>query len=301
MCKRCNTNPVFKLISGEQLCRSCYLRYFEKKVRKTLRVHKLVEDGDRIGVAISGGKDSLTVLDMLHRVYKDNPKITITCLLIDEGIKEYRDKSVEIAKEFCKSLGVDLKIVSYKSEFGFDLDEVVEGRRPCSVCGVLRRNLLNVHARKLGVNKLATGHNLDDEAQVILMNQFRKNISASARLGPMTGIKDHKDFVRRIKPLYFVTEKEVMTYAFLRGITDEFNECPYNPKSFRNQVREIINQFEEMYPGTKHSIVNSFLEILPILKAGAKQEGTIKECVKCGEPSSQDTCQKCFILDQVKP
>jgi tRNA-5-methyluridine54 2-sulfurtransferase len=300
MCKICNLKPVFKLDSGEQLCKSCFLRYFEKKVRKTLRVHKLINNGDRIGVAISGGKDSLTVLDLLHKIYKNNPSVELTGLLVDEGIKDYRDKSIVTAKSFCKDRGISLKIVSYNKEFGFDLDNVVEGKKPCSVCGVLRRNLLNKYARELGVNKLATGHNLDDEVQVILMNQFRKNISASARLGPITGIKDHELFVRRIKPLYLVSEKEVMIYAYLKGITDEFNECPYNKVSYRNQVRELINSFEDKFPGTKHSILNSFLEILPLLKSGSAKKGKINKCLHCSEPTSKDICQKCLVLDQIK-
>ena len=193
-----------------------------------------------------------------------------------------------------------MHIVSYKEKFGFDLDNVVKGRKPCSVCGVLRRNLLNKKAKELGVTKLATGHNLDDEAQSIMMNQFRNNIETSARLGPMTGIEEQEGFVRRIKPLYFITEKEVMTYAFLKNIVDEFNECPYNGESYRNQVREMLNGFEDKFPGTKHSIVASFLDTLPMLKEKYKGEGTIKKCKKCAEPCSQDVCQTCNVLEQLK-
>jgi len=300
MCQNCQKKPVFKLISGESLCKNCFLRYFEKKVRKTIRVHKLIDKKDEIAVAVSGGKDSLTVLDLLCNIYKENKNVRIKALLIDEGIDGYRDASVAHAKKFCKERNIPLEIHSYKKEFGFTLDSVVKGRKPCSVCGVLRRNLLNTHARAMGVKKLATGHNLDDEAQTIIMNQFRKNVEASARLGPLTGIEDHEGFVRRIKPLYFMSEKEIMTYAFLKGIVDDFNECPYNKESYRNQVREMLNQFEELYPGTKHSIVTSFMEVLPLLKQKEKGNGRIKQCQKCGEPSSQDVCQKCIVLQQIK-
>ncbi len=299
MCHACKTRPVFNLSSGEQLCKKCFIKYFEKKVRKTLRVYKLIDKKDEIAVAISGGKDSLTVMDILYNIYKDNKKIMIKALMIDEGIKGYRDECIAPTKKFCKERNIPLEIVSYKQEFGFTLDQVVKGRKPCSVCGVLRRNLLNIYARKLGVKKLATGHNLDDEAQTIIMNQFRKNIEASARLGPMNGIEDHESFVRRIKPLYFMSEKEIMTYAFIKGLTRDFNECPYNGESYRNQVREMLNNFEELYPGTKHSIVNSFMEILPVLQKKEKK-GKIKSCIQCKEPSSQDLCQKCVVLKQLK-
>ncbi|HIH15325.1 MAG TPA: TIGR00269 family protein [Nanoarchaeota archaeon] len=299
MCNNCPKNPVYKLHSGEQLCQNCFFKYFEKKVRKTIRVYKLVEKKDEIAVAVSGGKDSLTVLDILYNIYKENKKITLKALMIDEGIKGYRNECIAPTKKFCKERKIPLEIVSYKKEFSFDLDQVVKGRKPCSVCGVLRRSLLNSYAKKLQVKKLATGHNLDDEAQTIIMNQFRKNIGASARLGPMTGIEDHEAFVRRIKPLYFMSEKEIMTYAFLKGIVREFNECPYNKESYRNQVREMLNNFEELYPGTKHSIVSSFMEILPALQKQEKK-GKIKYCMKCKEPSSQDVCQKCAVLEQLK-
>ncbi len=300
MCTSCETKPVFKHHSGKQLCRSCFLKYFEKKVRKTIRTYGLIKNGDRVAVAVSGGKDSLTVLDLLASIYKGKRSIDIVAILVNEGIEGYRDQSMEHAKQFCEKRGVPLEIVSYKDKFGFNLDNVVQGRKPCSVCGVLRRNLLNKRARELHVTKLATGHNLDDESQSIMMNQFRRNTETSARLGPMTGIEDQEDFIRRIKPLYFHTEKEVMTYAYLKGIVDEFNECPYNKESYRNQVREMLNKFEEMYPGTKHAIVSSFLETLPLLKEKYKAQGTLKKCKRCGEPCSQDVCQTCVVLEQIK-
>lgn len=299
MCHACEKKPVYKLSSGEQLCQKHFLTYVERKVRKTLRVYKLIDKKDDIAVAVSGGKDSLTVLDLLSSIYKKNTHITIKALMIDEGIKGYREECIEPTKKFCKDRTIPLEIVSYKQAFGFDLDDVVKGRKPCSVCGVLRRNLLNTYAKKLQVRKLATGHNLDDEAQTIIMNQFRKNIDASARLGPITGSEDHAGFVRRIKPLYFLSEKEIMTYAYIKGLTRNFNECPYNKESYRNQVREMLNSFEELYPGTKHSIVSSFLEILPALQKQEKK-GKILLCKKCQEPSSQEICQKCKVLQELK-
>jgi tRNA-5-methyluridine54 2-sulfurtransferase len=300
MCNHCQTKPVFTLHSGEQLCKRCYLKYFEKKVRKTIRLHKLVNKDDKIGVAVSGGKDSLTVLELLHTIYKENQNITITAILIDEGIDGYRDKSRKTAEEFCKEREIPLHVLSYKDQFGFKLDNVVKGERPCSVCGVLRRNLLNKAARDLKLTKLATGHNLDDEAQCILMNQFRNNIEATARMGPVTGIQESIHFVRRIKPLYLVSEKEVMTFAYLKGIVDEFTECPYNTQSYRNQVREMLNSFEEKFPGTKQGLVKSFIEYLPELKEKYKKEGAKINLCACGEPTSKDKCQKCVVLENLK-
>lgn len=300
MCQTCTKKPVIALHSGEQLCKKCFIAYFDRKVRKTIRVHDLIDKGDTIAVAVSGGKDSLTLLDLLHAIFTNNKSVSLFALLINEGIVGYRDDCVEHTKKFCAERNIPLHIFSYEQEFGFALDTVVKGRKPCSVCGVLRRNLLNTKARDLGATKLATGHNLDDEAQSILMNQFRSNMETSARLGPLTGVKDREGFIRRIKPLYFMTEKEVMTYAFLKNITDDFRECPYNKDSYRNQVREMLNKFEDLYPGTKHSVVQSFMEILPALKEKYKGDVPIKSCKKCGEPTSRDLCQKCVVLDQIR-
>ena len=296
MCKNCQTKPVFKLISGEPLCKTCFIRYFEKKVKKTIRIYKLVDKEDHIGVAVSGGKDSLTVLSILNSIAENQRKLKLTAILIDEGIKGYRDESIKDAKAFCKDLKISLEIVSFKKEFGFVLDKVAGKGKPCSICGVLRRNLLNKKARELGVKKLATGHNLDDEAQSVIMNQFRRNIETSARLGPVTGILKDKGFIPRIKPLYLVTEKEVMTYAFLKNIANTFVECPYEQESYRSDVRDMLNNFEANYPGTKHSVITSFLEVLPLLKESYKKERKIGVCKSCKEPTSQETCQTCKIL-----
>ena len=132
------------------------------------------------------------------------------------------------------------------------------------------------------------------------MNYFRRNLETSARLGPITGIKNDKRFIKRIKPLYLMTEKEVATYAFLKGLTSEFLECPHSADSYRGDVMELLNNFEAKYPGTKHSIITSFLELLPLLKENFKGFTEIKSCKICGEPSSQEICQTCKIVEIIK-
>jgi len=298
-CNTCKTKPVIELINKDtKLCKKCFIRYFEKKVKKTIRNYNLIKSGDHIGVGVSGGKDSLTTLYLINEITKNNPKIKLSAILINEGIDNYREKTIKTAQEFCNKLNINLNIYSYKEEFGKKLDEVIKGKHACSVCGVLRRNLLNKYARENKVTKLATGHNMDDETQSILMNQFKNNIRVSARLGPITGIRDNPKFVRRIKPLYFVTEKEVATYAFLKGFLDKFTECPNNSDSFRNKVRDLINEFENKFPGTKHNIINSFIETLPLLKKEySKNSHEIIECKTCGEPCSQNICRACQTIE----
>ena len=301
-CKKCIEEPVFEFAkSKESLCASCFIKYFEKKVLKTIREYELVSPNDKIGVAVSGGKDSMSVLYILRQLQARIRNFDIIGIAVDEGIHNYRDKTLETAREFCHKNNIKLNIFSYKDEFGLTLDEMLKilDVKPCTICGIFRRYLLNKKSKELKLTKLATGHNLDDECQSILMNQLKNNIEASARLGPKVGITHDKKFVQRIKPLYLCTEKEVTTYAFVNGLLDNFNECPNVPQSFRAQVRDMLNEMENKFPGTKYSIVNSFLQILPLLKEKFKDE-SIKVCTKCNEPSANDVCNACVYLEKLK-
>ncbi len=302
VCSRCKTRPVIVLPNNQKpLCKSCFIKYFERKVRKTIRYYNLFNKGETVAVGVSGGKDSLTTLHVLNDIISKQRVTKLIAIAIDEGIKGYRDKSLETAKKYCKKNNIELHIFKFEDEFGYSLDKALKklNVNPCSICGVFRRYLLNKKARELKVDKLATGHNLDDEAQSIVMNMFRNTMETSARLGPVTGIRDDKKFIKRIKPLYFLTEKEIMTYAFLKGLTDDFNECPYAGDSYRNEIRDLLNKFDSKYPATKYSIVNSFLEILPELKKKYKNS-KIKFCKYCGEPASNEVCQACEYVDKLK-
>lgn len=297
----CNEKPVIALYSGEKLCKNHFIEYFEDKVFKTIRQFDLVGKSENLGVAVSGGKDSLTVLHILSKLSKQNQKIKINAIAIDEGIQDYRDKTLITAKKFCDENKIFLNIFSYKEEFGLTLDEMLKilNVKPCTICGIFRRYLLNKKSREMKLTKLATGHNLDDECQSILMNQMRNDLRSSARLGPKVGLIQNDKFVQRIKPLYLCTEKEVTAYAFLNGLLDNFNECPNAIHSFRAQVRDMLNNIENKFPGTKYSIVNSFLQTLPFLKEKFK-DGKIKICSKCSEPSSNEICNACAYLEKLK-
>lgn len=302
-CKTCSEKPVINLTNNNiKLCKKHFIRYFERKVLGLIKEYKLIERNDKVGVALSGGKDSLTVLNILSMLKKKIRIFDLEAIAIDEGIEDYRDKTLEQAKKYCKENNIKLHIFSYKDEFGNTLDNFLKKSKmkACSICGPFRRYLLNKKSKELDFTKLATGHNLDDEAQTIMMNYFRKNIETSARLGPITGIIKDKRFIKRIKPLYLMTEKEVATYAFLKGLTDEFNECPYNSDSYRGDVMKMLNDFEAKYPGTKHSIITSFIEILPLLKENYKNFVPLNECKLCGEPCSQEICQTCKIVEVLK-
>ncbi len=298
-CDKCDSKAVYSY-NGTHYCKFHFIKYFENKVQRTIRRFKLINKKDVVAVAVSGGKDSIAVLYNVANYCKKH-NIKFFALNIDEGIKDYRDHTIEDMKTFCKDHNINYKIISFKEIYGQTLDEMLKKAKklrlkPCRICGILRRNLLNQGAKKFNATKLVTGHNIDDEAQSLLMNLFLGNMKHNASLGLITGLNNNEKFVSRIKPLYFITEKETRLYCFLKGFKVEFNECPYITDSFRAKVRDKLNELETERQGIKHSIVNSFLEIHELLKNNYKNKKEFHYCKICGEPSSKDICNTCELI-----
>jgi uncharacterized protein (TIGR00269 family) len=257
-------------------CRDCFINYFESEFKKG--AGNLC--GKSICVAVSGGKDSLTTLYLIKKFY---PKNKVLALLINEGIKGYREHTIKSLKKYVKEWGVPYKIVNFKKE----LDNI-KGARPCSVCGVLRRYYLNKHARNYDV--LVTGHNLDDEAQATLMNVFMRYASRFKRM--TNPLVNHYLFVKRVKPLRSLSEREVMAYFMLKGFETPMNECPYARISFRDIVRTALNEFELKHPNSKLNIIKTY-DSLNIISKNI----SLGSCNDCGEPSSNEVCEACQILN----
>jgi uncharacterized protein (TIGR00269 family) len=323
-CIKCKKKAVYGG-KGQNLCKSHFLEYFESKVFRTIKEYALIEKNDKVCVAASGGKDSINVLYLSSLFCRKN-NIEFFALAIDEGINGYRSKTLKDLKAFCKKQKIVLYVESFKKNFGKTLDSVKNdamkrlGKKPCTVCGILRRTLLNRAARKYNATKLITGHNLDDESQSFLMNLLLGNMSRNAALGPITGLNTNEKFVARVKPLYFITEKESRLYSILKGFKTEFCECPNIGLSFRMTIRDELNAIEDKLPGAKNGMVNSFLEILPILKnyyskeksakilAGkkAKENTNNKQdaknfnyCSGCGDACSGNICNACLLLEEL--
>ncbi len=277
-CKRCPAK-----ITCSRYCKKHFFAYFENKVKETIRKYRLINKKDNILVGVSGGKDSLTVLHLLNQL-----GYSAHALAIDEGIADYRDQTLEDATSFCSERKIPLKIVSYQNEYGQTLDTLMKTRKKnaCSPCGTFRRNLLNKHSQ--GYDKLATGHNMDDEAQTILINLFKSHTHLISRQGPATTKK--KGFVPRVKPLYFMKEKEIMTYSYLKGIVTHFTECPYSHTAYRIYVRDVLNHYEDTHPGTKEHLLQTHLALKK--KLHPKKEN-MHYCNRCGNPSSRPVCQSC--------
>jgi len=304
VCKR-RDSFFFRPYSGERLCKKCFAESIEAKVRASIAKYRMFNFDDRIAVAVSGGKDSISLLHILAKMERFYPKATLVAVTVDEGIKGYRDEALGIATANCKKLRIDHHVVSFKELYGFTLDEIVaraqrKGEREltsCAYCGVFRRRALNVAARDVGADKIATAHTLDDEVQTMLLNIFRGDVLRLAKEKPVTD-EVHPRFVRRCKPFCEIPEKESALYAYVKRIKFQDMPCPYAPEALRNEIRVMLNRMEEKHAGTKFTVFKSIERIRPALDEIAK-EGDFKECIECGEPASSDLCKACEMLRQI--
>jgi len=308
ICTRCKRNDaVFaRNYSGEKLCKRCFCTTIEERVRKTIAKYDMLQFIDNFMIGVSGGKDSIVLLHILAKLEKAFPNVKFCAGTVDEGIKDYRDEALEIAQDNCKKLGVEHVIVSFKELFGYELDEIVKltqknqkkGLTPCSYCGVLRRKALNIMAREAGVNKLVTAHNLDDETQTMLLNILHGDPMRIARSKPVLNMI-HPKLIQRVKPMCMVPEKEVVLYAYLKGIEFQCIDCPYAQAALRNDIRDMLSRMEHKHSGTLFTVFNSMEKIQPALENYVK-ETKLTECKKCGEPTVGDLCRACEMLQEIK-
>lgn len=300
-CARCKREAEVKLkYSKESLCSSCFIKLFEKRVRWNIRVHKLLQPTDRTAVALSGGKDSAVALYVLKTLHSKAPKAELVAISIDQGIKG-SEPNIIAAKKLCKKLGVEHHIFSFVEEYGATMDECMKKIREiddsipaCSFCGVLRRSLLNKKARELDLTKIATGHNLDDEIQVSLMNFIRGEHDRLARMGPRVGLINDPLFVPRIKPLRECPEEEVLLYAQIRDIPFSHIRCPYSSEAFRATIRKALELIEEKHPGSRFQLLKSTDRLALILRREFESHKLMR-CVECGEITSSSLCRVCQV------
>jgi uncharacterized protein (TIGR00269 family) len=308
LCTLCGRyDAVFgRSYSGENLCGKCFCRTVEDRVRKTISKYEMLGQRDKFMVAVSGGKDSVTLLHIIAKIEKQFPDVYFCVGTIDEGIRDYRDEALRIAERNCQKLGVEHVITSFKKQFGYELDEIVEllrkrkenGLTPCSYCGVLRRKALNTLAREAGVDKLVTAHSLDDETQTMLLNVVHGDPLRIARMKPVLDVI-HPKFVQRVKPLCMVPEKEVAFYAFLKGIEFQCIDCPYAQTALRNDIRNMLSLMEHKHAGTLFTVFHSMEKLRPAIEAYV-EETKLNDCKLCGDPTVGDVCRACEMLQEIK-
>lgn len=273
----------------------------ETRVRNAIKKYHLIKKTDRVLVAASGGKDSTSVLYMLKKLGYKPEAITI-----DASIGRYSETNLKNLRQFCRQHNITLHEFSFRKEFGSSLcymHSMLEGQglkmQQCAICGILKRYLINKKARILKADKLVTGHNLDDEAQSILMNLLKNDLDLLPRLGPKTGIVSDKKFIPRIKPLYFITEKEITAYSKKHNFSVNYHPCPCSANVYRRFISGELDRLEKTYPDVKRNIIKNFLKILPKLKAGCKKQ-PLRYCKRCGEPSKKDSCNACLLIERIK-
>lgn len=277
---------------------SKFINSFEKKAKKTISKYNLANKNDKIAVACSGGKDSTTVLYLLKKFgYK------VFAVYIDLGMGDYSKKCLDNLKKFCKSNKIKLYVTSMKKEFGCNIcyirSNIQEKHKlsNCTICGVIKRWILNKRARMLKATKLATGHNLDDEAQTILVNFFKGNVLLGMNSGPLTGIIKDRKFITRIKPLYFHDEKDIKKYSELMKFPISYERCPCAVGTYRVETRKFLDELETEI---KEEIVNNFLRTLPLMRKHFHDKvQKLRYCSLCGEPSRNDVCNACKLIQKI--
>ncbi len=298
-CSKCDRRAViFQRHSNRHLCKRHFTEDFERRVKRAVKKYDMIRKGDRIAIALSGGKDSVTLAFVLNKLYGFRSDLEFFAITVDEGIANYRPPTVEIARNVTEKLGMEHVVVSFEEEFGMTLDEMVRrgNKKPCTYCGVFRKYLLNRTAREMGATKLATGHNLDDETQTILLNFLNADMERMARLIPQ---RVQEGLIMRIKPFRYVYEKEVVVYGFLHNLPMDFDECPYSHFPVRAAVRDFLYEFENKYPGRKFSVMSSFEKLIPCLKKMYPQI-ELNRCERCGEPTPRKVCQACRLLEELR-
>ena len=389
-CRVCGKKAAVEVRrQGQAFCSEHYLEWFERQVERAIRRHRMLNEHDRVLVAVSGGKDSIALWEVLHRL-----GYATTGLHIQLGIDAYSQRALKATRAYAQNRGLPLIVVDLKEAYrlaipelaeltrrracsvcgltkryvmnrvaveeGFDVvatghnldDEasvllgnvlhwqtdalVRQGqralkatrayaqnrglplivvdlkeayrlaipelaeltrRRACSVCGLTKRYVMNRVAVEEGFDVVATGHNLDDEASVLLGNVLHWQTDALVRQGPVLPAKTK--LAKRVKPLYLLTEREILAYTLLRRLPYQHEECPFAAGAKSLLYKEALNKLESAMPGTKQAFLEQYLKkIEPILKEGLPAgEIELKACERCGYPTTGEVCAFCKTWD----
>jgi tRNA-5-methyluridine54 2-sulfurtransferase len=277
-------------------CGDHFVKFCRDQVARAIHDHAMLRPGERVLVAVSGGKDSLALWDMLLETGYDVDGMTIGL-----GIGDYSSASTDAAVAFAESRGVHLQHVDLRRHYDYDVPTAAAATRrvPCSSCGLSKRHLIDKAALDGGYDVVATGHNLDDEAAVLLGNVLRWNTEYLGRQQPV--LIERPGFPRKVKPLVRLGERETAAYCVLRGIDYIVEECPMAEGNRHLRYKEALNAIEAGSPGTKHAFYFEFLDkaadrFRP--EAAEAQEG-LQACRSCGAPTTGEVCAFCRLVERV--
>lgn len=252
-----------------------------------------------MGVAVSGGKDSLTLLSVLNGL-TSRQGWKLVALTVDEGVAGYRDEAIDHASSAARQMGLDHVVVSYRELFDFTLDQALNWKdqrevSSCSICGVFRRRAIDEAGARAGVDVIATAHNLDDYVQTFMMNLLHGDVERIAWQEPTATGEEFP--LRRVKPFMEIYEEEIALFAYLSQIPFQSASCPYMHEGLRSEVRNYVNKMEASHPGMKNVLLKSSLEV--ISKFGPSARKPAIPCSDCGKPSSSGLCNVCRTRKEV--
>jgi len=266
-------------IIRKPMCNTCFSNYYTSRIRDFMKKYRVVKSGERVLVAISGGKDSVALLDVMFKL-SNKLDYEIEALHINLGIGEYSENSQRICRDLCKLLDVKLNIINL-SEYGFTISDIK--RKPCSVCGNVKRYLMNKFARENGFDVVATGHCSEDILANFFKNLYSGNLEWSEKLKPR--IDGYDKFVAKIKPLYEIGEKENLLYVLSENLPFLAEECPKAPDA---KWKELIYEIERKFPGFKRNVLRNLLKDVK-----SKRMSNYRYCKLCGEMTISEICQFC--------
>jgi uncharacterized protein (TIGR00269 family) len=305
-CRKCDQKATINMRQHKlALCKEHFLEWLPEQVQRFIEKYRMFTPQDRILVAVSGGKDSLSLWDMLRRLGYQADGLYIG-LGIDGGI-QYSSESHRLTEKFAREQNLKLHVVSVPQLYGESIPEMAErttrGKgKPCSVCGLSKRHIMNRVAREEGYNVLATGHNLDDEAAVLFGNTLNWIPGYLVRQGPVLEA-NRPGLVRKVKPLCRIYEREMAAYALQRGIDYIYEECPHAVGSKQIYYKELLNKLEADRPGAKLSFYVSFLQAKDnglFAPQADKDVPLLHTCPSCGQPTSAPgECAFCRMMVKV--
>ena len=310
-CRKCEAKAIINMRQHKlALCKEHFPLWIAEQTQRFIEKYHMFSREDRLLVAVSGGKDSLSLWDILHQLGYQAEGVYIG-LGIDGGI-HYSDESHRLANKFAVERGLNLRVVDVHESYGETIHEMAElttrGKgRPCSVCGLTKRHVMNRIARDEGYDVLVTGHNLDDEAAVLFANTLNWSPGYLMRQSPV--LQARQGMVRKAKPLCRFYEREMAAYALVRSIDYIYDECPYVEGSKTIYYKEILNKLEADRPGAKLSFYLSFLQAKEsgLFNSPPESEEEIgasgeilNSCPRCGQPTTAPgECAFCRMVVQV--
>ena len=298
-CDRCENQAAYtRKYSGEKLCSGCFSNSILRKTAKTISKYNMIKHNELVAVAVSGGKDSLALLNIMNQMAATH-NFRIKAITIDEGIPGYRNEALEIVQTFCAKLNVEHKVFSYKELFDLTLDEALDLRgnektSSCSICGTLRRRAIDHAAKDIGADVIATGHNLDDTLQTFVINMLSGDTTKIGWMDPDTSTNT----LRKIKPFCEIYESEIVFYAFTNNIPFQTEPCPHMNEGIRTEIREFLNSLEGKHSGIKNNLYQSIIKVSQIVKNTNHKQKII--CIKCGNECTGEICSVCNMVLKLK-